>query len=1201
MGTNQEYNNDRSDTELENQPQRSMSTSSQDICITSSDESIPLPPDRSLPPLTFTSNHNDTNTSGVSIPSRKKVSRSTESLQTNNHDQGAILTRRSARLQGREQKKVPTGEDTQERRDSLGFILDSDSNNSSPEPSKLRSTRRVNTSRGSNFRGRDNEIQKATNRLSELSEENELTISDDQVVVENDLQDFFYSSRESPNFSSGNSPIEDRFGQIEINSGSDNSLEYSEKIIDQYSINPTLQKIHSNNQKVTTSQIPRREKSMQNRSNSNRETAKNGKSTPSALLSRKREPKFKGDRVKLGSDLNEYSCNGSINSTDEVDEVDEVDEICNTTIESIYSTGTKKNEHRQRRTKIPNLVTAIQVPVKKRLSTIPSDRALLMSTHTSKTPMLSDNDLNNSHVSKKCEPKRNLHLTNRRPKSSTSKVGSLSNKNGSETSGSVPEKEYRRTSTGTSSMLQSAPRSKTSAIKTKKKEIKISRAKTVSGRCLSRSNDRTQEVSPNRKKMQHLDNTRVKSDPGTDSSWNRSQIPESIKRKKPAEGNHFLPSTFSARPLEEPNSINDTNLDFSLIASSQKGKTSKSVFIHGKPEDKSWSSQVQKLREFNNQVHSNVLKSNIGSNNNLEKIRIRVVIRKRPMSKKEAAKTDDVDVIYPLQYDDFGRIIVYQAKTRVDLTREVESLPFAFDNIFGEDSNNAQIYNETVRNLIPGVFNGHWASVFAYGQTGSGKTFTMMGSNMTGMKSGKQNKIKQDENWGLYYLAAKDVFELIKNPEYANLTVGASLFEIYGGKLFDLLNDRNPIKCLENHKGKVCFPGLSEHPVADSEHLINLIEAGAMNRSTGTTSANADSSRSHAVLQLSLRKKLRQKANVEHGRLTFIDLAGSERGADTNKACKTTRIEGADINTSLLALKEVIRALATGGSMTHIPFRGSKLTQVLKESFVGENSRTVMVACVAPGMTNCDHTLNTLRYADRVKERNPETGELTTPVVETKNPRENETGGNLQSRPVSATSRRNDMVHVDSELSLENKAPKAMPSSLDKDYSLDDWESQGTLENILTGEENEKEHPTSLTGVASNFSTTCTISDEEGEIDDDSSHQQLSLKVTKQDAAAPLITAHRSFMTQMLTMVKQEMTLVNNTDADRELVDDYLVELEHIQEKQLSMISTLRDALVEYYSAKPDNIKCISDREKDDSGVVFSEESYEDFEDLRSL
>jgi len=1031
--------------------------------------------------------------------------------------------------------------------------------------------------------------------LSESSEENESTISDDQVVVENDLQDFFDSIRESPNLSRDNSPVEDRFGQIKINSGSDNSFEYSEEIIDQYSSDAALQKIHSNNQKVTTSQIPRREKSIQNRSNSKRETAKNDKITSSALLSRKKEPKFEGDGTKIGSDLNEYSCDGSINSTDEVDE------ICNTTIESMYSTGTNKNEHKQRRSKIPKPVTAIQVPVKKRLSTIPSDRAVLMSTHTSKTPILSDNGLNNSHVSKKSELKRNLNLTSRRPKSSTSKVGTLSNKNGSEINGSVLEKEYRRTSTGTSSMLQSAPRSKASAIKTRKKDIKISRANTVSGRSLSRSHDRTQELSPNRKNLQHFDRTRIKSDPGTDSSWNRSQIPESTKRKKPAEGNRCLPSTLLPHPREEPNSINDTNLDISLIAPSQKGKTSKSVFIHGKPEDKSWSSQVQKLREYNNQIHSNVLKSNMDNNNILEKIRIRVVVRKRPMSKKEAAKTDEVDVIHPLQYDNFGRIIVYQAKTRVDLTREVESLPFAFDNVFGEDSNNAQIYNETVRDMIPGVFNGHWASVFAYGQTGSGKTFTMMGSNMTGMKSGKQNKIKQDENWGLYYLAAKDVFELIKNPEYANLTIGASLFEIYGGKLYDLLNDRNPIKCLENHKGKVCFPGLSEHPVTDSEHLINLIEAGAMNRSTGTTSANADSSRSHAVLQLSLRKKLRQKSNAEHGRLTFIDLAGSERGADTNKACKTTRIEGADINTSLLALKEVIRALATGGSMTHIPFRGSKLTQVLKESFVGENSRTVMVACVAPGMTNCDHTLNTLRYADRVKERNPETGELAKSVVETKNSRENETGGNLQSRPVSTISRHNDLVHVDSALSLESKTPKAIPGSLDKDYSLDDWESQGTLENILTSEENEKEHPTSLTGVVSNFSTTCTISDGEVEIDDDSSHQQLPLQATKQDAAAPLITAHRSFMTQMLTMVKQEMTLVNNTDADRELVDDYLVELEHIQEKQLSMISTLRDALVEYYSAKPDNIKCISDREKDDSGVVFSEESYEDFEDLRSL
>jgi Kinesin motor domain len=112
------------------------------------------------------------------------------------------------------------------------------------------------------------------------------------------------------------------------------------------------------------------------------------------------------------------------------------------------------------------------------------------------------------------------------------------------------------------------------------------------------------------------------------------------------------------------------------------------------------------------------------------------------------------------------------------------------------------------------------------------------------------------------------------------------------------------------------------------------------------------------------------------GRFSFIDLAGSERGADTNNADKATRLEGADINTSLLALKEVIRALATGDSMKHIPFRGSKLTQVLKDSFIGDNARCCMVACISPDIGNCEQTLNTLRYADRVKERDPESGAL---------------------------------------------------------------------------------------------------------------------------------------------------------------------------------------------------------------------------------
>lgn len=100
--------------------------------------------------------------------------------------------------------------------------------------------------------------------------------------------------------------------------------------------------------------------------------------------------------------------------------------------------------------------------------------------------------------------------------------------------------------------------------------------------------------------------------------------------------------------------------------------------------------------------------------------------------------------------------------------------------------------------------------------------------------------------------------------------------------------------------------------------------------------------------------------------MSFIDLAGSERGADVIDTGKKTKQDGAEINKSLLALKECIRALDQANSR-HLPFRQSKLTQVLKDSFMG-NSKTTMIANVSPALTCCEPTLNTLRYADRVKE-----------------------------------------------------------------------------------------------------------------------------------------------------------------------------------------------------------------------------------------
>ena len=144
-----------------------------------------------------------------------------------------------------------------------------------------------------------------------------------------------------------------------------------------------------------------------------------------------------------------------------------------------------------------------------------------------------------------------------------------------------------------------------------------------------------------------------------------------------------------------------------------------------------------------------------------DNMRIRVVVRKRPLSKKES-QVQDVDVIQPIPIH--GHVIVHQPKTRVDLTREVETSNFAFDNSFDADSFNRDIYESTTSNLIPTMFNGGRGSVFAYGQTGSGKTFTMMGAEMTGNRGG-QGRGVLDGNEGLYYLAARDVFQTRQQEE----------------------------------------------------------------------------------------------------------------------------------------------------------------------------------------------------------------------------------------------------------------------------------------------------------------------------------------------------------------------------------------------------------------------------------------------------
>ncbi|XKL59859.1 hypothetical protein PGB90_000875 [Kerria lacca] len=342
----------------------------------------------------------------------------------------------------------------------------------------------------------------------------------------------------------------------------------------------------------------------------------------------------------------------------------------------------------------------------------------------------------------------------------------------------------------------------------------------------------------------------------------------------------------------------------------------------------------------------------LSENDIVEDHQITVCVRKRPLNKKEINRKE-VDVISVPSKD---QIVVHEPKNKVDLTKYLDNQHFRFDYAFNDHCSNELVYKYSAKPLVQTIFEGGMATCFAYGQTGSGKTHTMGGD-----FHGKTQDCKK----GIYAMAAKDVFKLLRSPKYKslNLAVSASFFEIYSGKVFDLLADKAKLRVLEDGKQQVQVVGLTETIVENVEDVFKIIQRGNTARTSGQTSANSNSSRSHAVFQIILHNPL---ANKVHGKFSLIDLAGNERGADTQSSNRQTRMEGAEINKSLLALKECIRALGRKGS--HLPFRASKLTQVLRDSFIGDKSKTCMIAMISPGMSSCEHSLNTLRYADRVKE-----------------------------------------------------------------------------------------------------------------------------------------------------------------------------------------------------------------------------------------
>ena len=324
--------------------------------------------------------------------------------------------------------------------------------------------------------------------------------------------------------------------------------------------------------------------------------------------------------------------------------------------------------------------------------------------------------------------------------------------------------------------------------------------------------------------------------------------------------------------------------------------------------------------------------------------KIFVVVRKRPIFQKELnnGEIDCVSVVNPRMY-------IHECKVQVDgITKYIENHEFYFDNAFGEKDETSDVYKYTIAPVINLILNQGIVTCFAYGQTGSGKTYTMKGIETLAIDALYENGAKMGNKFDFYI----------------------SFFEIYGGRLYDLLNNKNKLQVLDDKKGKVQIYGLINQLAETPEMMHRIIDAANAIRTTHNTVTNETSSRSHAICNIVIKLKGNDE---EYGKLSLVDLAGSERAQETQSNNRQRRAEGAEINKSLLALKECIRALdeKKNNPDTHVPFRASKLTHVLRDSFVSrsDKSKIIMISCVNPSYTSANHTLNTLRYSDRLKEK----------------------------------------------------------------------------------------------------------------------------------------------------------------------------------------------------------------------------------------
>lgn len=339
--------------------------------------------------------------------------------------------------------------------------------------------------------------------------------------------------------------------------------------------------------------------------------------------------------------------------------------------------------------------------------------------------------------------------------------------------------------------------------------------------------------------------------------------------------------------------------------------------------------------------------------------RVNVAVRVRPLSEREAETASIVRVV-----DD--RCLVFDPKAEAEpfyfqgqracggLVKPNKDQTFMFDQVFDENKDNEFVFERTTKDMLKTLLDGCNCSVFAYGATGAGKTFTMLGS---------------EDCPGVVSLTAGELYRLVDKlrSEGQSCDVAVAYLEVYNEVVRDLLNPNGPSLAVRDDPTKgIAIPNLSIHKVKEAGALFELLLKGNKNRTQHATDANAESSRSHAIFQVYVTQTenvTSTSKGIRVSKMSFVDLAGSERAAAVSRNIKDRMREGTKINLSLLALGNCIDALSKGGAQ-RVPYRGSKLTHILKDS-LGGTCRTLMIAAVSPSKLSYTETHNTLKYAER--------------------------------------------------------------------------------------------------------------------------------------------------------------------------------------------------------------------------------------------